>query len=80
MLSDVIAIANENTGESELTELIHHALQAGYDPDHARLLLRLADGQDIEAIASSLGVSSRTIRTRRTKAVADLRRVRQLLL
>lgn len=79
MMSDVIAIASESTPESELTELIHHALQAGYDPDHARLLLRLADGQDIEDVAASLGVSSRTIRTRRTRAVADLRRMRQLL-
>ena len=80
MMSDVIAVASENTGESELTELIYHALQAGYDPDHARLLLRLADGQDIEDVAASLGVSSRTVRTRRTRAVADLRQMRQLLL
>ena len=53
----------------ELAEILEDAEQSGVDAHHLDLLRRLAAGESGDRIAQELGVSSRTIRTRRRAAL-----------
>jgi hypothetical protein len=59
----------------QLGEVLRSGRAAGLATDDLELLARLAAGEPMNALASDLGVSDRTLRTRRALAVERLRRV-----
>lgn len=59
----------------QLGEALQSGRAAGLHTDDLELLARLAAGEPVDAVASDLGVSDRTLRTRRSLAVQRLRRV-----
>lgn len=59
----------------QMGEVLRSGRAAGLNADDLELLARLAAGESIGAVACELGISDRTLRTRRALAVQRLRRV-----
>lgn len=57
----------------ELDEVLADAAQAGLDPASLSLLRRYAAGESTDTIATSLGLSPRTVRNRRRAAIDEVR-------
>jgi len=56
-----------------LARLIAEGRRAGLDGEDLEVLRALARGEDIDSIAVRLGISQRTARTRRARAISELR-------
>lgn len=63
----------------ELSELLRDAAARGLDPAHVEVLQRIARGGNTEEIGLEQGVSGRTIRMRRRKALDALREMLNVL-
>lgn len=71
---DRLAAHTEPTAIEELSALVHDARAAGIPADDLELLRQMASGRPTVDVADSLGVTPRTIRNRRERIAAALRK------